>query len=190
MYATEEHEANFAGRRKGVAAGEIVRTRPVSETEKTQGEIIANAYQDLRSAEKRGGFEGDYAAAMSRAKADGNVNDDASVGHLVAMGAWPSDKAVALKNLMRESSSGLAGDVYKMAKLKIGDLYAHDVKKRSAWYQDSRDNMRSAMQLKGYDVREAPQKGGGTKASHEIGEIKVFPNGRKAKWDGKGWAAI
>lgn len=154
VYAEESHEADFGGRRKGVASGEIVRTRPVSAEEKTQGEIVANAYQDLKAAEKRGGFEGDYAAAMARAKADGNVNEDAIVGHLVAMGAWPSSQAVALKNLMRESSGTPIGDIYKAAKLKFGDLYMTNHGKRNAWFKDSRDNVRSAMQLKGYDVRE------------------------------------
>lgn len=24
----------------------------------------------------------------------------------------------------------------------------------------------------------------------KVGDMKIFPNGRKAKWDGKGWVAI
>jgi hypothetical protein len=68
------------------------------------------------------------------------------------MGAWPSDKAIALKNLMRESSGSLPGDIYKAAKVKFGDLYMTDPSRRDKWYTGSIKNMRGAMQLSGYDV--------------------------------------
>ncbi len=115
--ADERHEGDMGGRRKGAASGDIFRTRAVSPEEKALGDRIGDAYLDLKSSKSRGGFEGDYSAAMARAKADGNVNEDAIVGHLVSMGAGPSDKAVALKNLMREAPGAPIGDIYKMAKL-------------------------------------------------------------------------
>ena len=148
----EKFEADMGGRRAGSAGGDITRFRAVSPEEKTAGETIANAYLDLKSAESRGGFPGNYAAAMARAKADGNVNEDAIVGHLVAMGAWPDVKSLALKNLMREAPGAPVGDIYKMVKQRLGEPGEGDSKARNAWFKDSRENMRSAMNLKGYDI--------------------------------------
>lgn len=194
----ERHEGDFAGRRAGGGAGEIIRTQIVSADEKAAGETIANAYLDLKSAEKRGNtFPNNYAAAVAKAKADGNVNEDVIVANLVAMGAWPDAKSLALKNLMRESPGALGGDIYKMVKQRLGDPGEADTGSRTAWFRDNLDNVRNAMQLKGYDIRGEAGKRGAREAVQEraksaagagpkIGETRTI-GGVTGVWDGKTW---
>lgn len=155
----EKHEADMGGRRAGNEAGsEIIRLRAVSEAEKTRGEAIANSYLDLKASKKLGGFEGDYAGAMARAKADGNVNSDVITGHLISMGAFPSEKAAYIKQMLSTAPQSAWDAVVKKMFAEIGNKFYTEHAKRDAWYKASEDNMKDAMKLVGYGVLEKPSK--------------------------------
>lgn len=165
----EKFGADMGGRRAGLAQPGVERFRAVSQPEKERGERLAEVYQDLEAGFKRGTFEGDYGAAIAKAKQDGSVNSDAVVSNLVAMGAWPSTRAVALKNILSDTPGSITGDGYKLIKQKVGNIDGADQKARASWYKDAIENINNALYGVGLRVKEGTKK---DPTPAEIGKMK------------------
>jgi len=141
----EKQEAEMQGRRP-----EGYQFRYVTPAEASKGRDIISSYFDIQDGIKRGGFEGAYAAALAKAKADGSVNADAIVGNLVAMGAIPSQKAVYIKSLMSQNGS-MTGDMWNQAKASVGKFMTKGLDPK--WGDDALKNLTETARLYGYDIK-------------------------------------
>jgi len=131
--AEEQQKYDLAGQKTNIF------TRPVSKDEAARVRVLNETVDDVIGAKKIGGFEGDYQAAVAKAKADGSVNRDVIVANLIAMGSVPSPKAIFVKSML-DANGNLVSDLYNLGKGEIGKFVA-DEKKRNAWYNGTVENM-------------------------------------------------
>lgn len=144
----EKQEADMQGRRP-----EGYQYRYVTPTEATKGRDLVSSYFDIRDGLKRGGFDGAYAAALAKAKADGSVNSDAIVGNLVAMGAIPSNKAIYIKSLLNPGGSVTTEGAKQIASFlgtSIEKFNESGVAKQ--WGNDAVSNIKETAKMYGYDL--------------------------------------
>lgn len=148
----EAHEADYAGRRAGG-----YQFRPVTQAEATKGRDLVSSYFDIRDGIRRGGFEGAYAAALAKAKADGSVNSDAIVGNLIAMGAVPSAQSVYVKSLMNQNGT-VGADAWNQIKAVIGDVLFAESGATKKWANDALKNIAETAKLYGFKIDITPDK--------------------------------
>lgn len=174
----EKQEAEMQGRRP-----EGYQYRYVTPTEATKGRDLVASYFDIRDAQARGGFAGDYAAALAKAKVDGSVNADAIVGNLIAMGAVPSDEAVKVKMLLT-TGGGLTDGLMKMgAAWTAGKLKGNEANKK-AWYESAKSNIAETAYTHGFDLKyKAPAKKEGSGATPDPVGDKLKEQVEKGKAD-------
>jgi hypothetical protein len=97
-------------------------------------------------------FEGQYKAALAKAKADGSVNQDAIMANLVAMGAVPSSSALYLKQLMTPGGNWKSEGI-GVLKQVLASLSESDKKQASSnateWQRDAISNINQYIQDNG-----------------------------------------
>ena len=126
--------------------------RAVSKDEAARVRLLNETVDDITAAKKTGGFEGDYQAAVAKAKSDGSVNKDAIVAQLIAMGTVPSNRAVFLKSVM-DANGNISGDIWNQVKAAVGEIFVTDPKKRDAWYKSAIDNMNESITRNGGNIK-------------------------------------
>jgi len=134
----EKQEYALAGQKD-----KLTFARPVSEAEAARVKVLNETVDDVINAKSIGGFEGDYQAAVAKAKADGSVNRDVIVANLIAMGSVPSSQAVFIKGIL-DSDGSPTGDFWKYLKTEAAKRIS-DETKRAAWYKGAVGNMNESL---------------------------------------------
>ncbi len=157
----EQQKYDLAGQKSEIF------TRPVSKDEAARVRVLNETVDDVIGAKTIGGFEGDYQAAVAKAKADGSVNRDAILANLIAMGTVPSSKSVFVKSIM-DANGNISLDLWNQAKAKFGEEFVTDPKKRDAWYKGTIDNMNQSIARNGGKARD----NGPTPPPEKAGDIR------------------
>lgn len=164
--AEEQQKYDLAGQ-KGASF-----VRPVSKDEAARVRVLNETIDDVIGAKRIGGFEGDYQAAVAKAKADGSVNKDAIVANLIAMGTVPSNRSVFLKSVM-DANGNIPGDIWNQVKAAAGEVFVADNAKRESWYNGTIDNMNQSIARNGGLTREVPKEKVGDVLKGNPAELKA-----------------